>query len=137
MAKIVYNACFGGFSPSPAAVMRYAEIKGLVLFKYVHADGGWDGPLVRASDKDENWRVEYHTEDPPDGDRTFFSAYDLGNDRTDPVLVQVIEELGEAASEDVSDLRIRELAAGTLYRIDEYDGCETVVTRDEENWGTA
>ena len=32
MAKIVYNACYGGFSLSDEAIMRYAEIKGITLY---------------------------------------------------------------------------------------------------------
>jgi len=32
MTKIVYNSCFGGFSLSEAAIMRYAEIKGIKLW---------------------------------------------------------------------------------------------------------
>jgi hypothetical protein len=34
-------------------------------------------------------------------------------------------------------LRIAELPAGTLYRIDEYDGSETVMTQDDYNWSVA
>lgn len=30
--KVVINACYGGFSLSEKAVMRYAEIKGLTLY---------------------------------------------------------------------------------------------------------
>lgn len=58
-------------------------------------------------------------------------------DRTDPILVQVVEELGERADGRFSDLFIRELAEGTLYRIDEYDGWERVVTQDEYDWKVA
>lgn len=58
-------------------------------------------------------------------------------DRTDPVLVQVVEELAEKANTGCSKLRIRELPAGTLYRIDEYDGWETVMAQDEYTWSVA
>jgi len=34
-------------------------------------------------------------------------------------------------------LQIRELPEGTLYRIDEYDGRETVMTQDEYTWRVA
>ena len=64
-----------------------------------------------------------------------FSVY--GIERTDPALVQVVEELGEAANGMSAALRIAELPAGTLYRIDEYDGSETVMTQDDYNWSVA
>jgi len=66
-----------------------------------------------------------------------FSAYDLEGDRSDPVLVQVVEELGEEVNSWASKLVIRELPAGTLYRIDEYDGFESVCTQDDYKWSVA
>jgi len=99
MTKIVFNACYGGYGLSEAAIMRYAEIKGINI-----AIGG-------------------------------FSVYDI--DRTDTALVQVVEELDEAVNGDSAALRITELPAGTLYRIDEYDGSETVMTQDDYNWSVA
>jgi len=95
MTKIVYNACYGGYGLSEAAILRYAEITGAMGF----------------------------------------SVY--GIERTDPALVQVVEELGEAANGMSAALRIAELPAGTLYRIDEYDGSETVMTQDDYNWSVA
>jgi hypothetical protein len=66
-----------------------------------------------------------------------FSRFDLEDDRADPILVQVVEELGQDAGDAFSDLYIRELPEGTLYRIDEYDGMETVMTQDEYTWKVA
>ena len=57
--------------------------------------------------------------------------------RADPILVQVVEELGESANDAHADLDIRELPAGTLYRIEEYDGMEWVTTQDEYEWSVA
>ena len=57
--------------------------------------------------------------------------------RADPILVQVVEELGEGANGGHAYLDIRELPAGTLYRIDEYDGMENVITQDEYEWSVA
>ncbi len=107
MTKIVYNNCFGGFGLSEDAILRYAEITGL---KNTDAKGvvdPWDG-----------WG----------GDAI---------DRADPSLVQVVEELGEAANGRSAALRIVELPAGTLYRIDEYDGSESVMTQEDYEWRVA
>ena len=54
--------------------------------------------------------------------------------RLDPTLVRVVEELGVSANVNTSCLRIEELPSGTLYRIDEYDGNETVETHDTVEW---
>jgi hypothetical protein len=102
MTKIVYNACYGGFGLSEAAILRYAEITGAKGFSVYDIDS---------------------------------PVYDI--ERTDPALVQVVEELGEAANGRSAALRIAELPAGTLYRIDKYDGSETVMTQDDYNWSVA
>lgn len=62
---------------------------------------------------------------------------DGGIERDDPVLVQVVEELGAGASGRHARLGIAELPAGTLYRIDEYDGMESVMTQDDYEWRVA
>jgi len=65
------------------------------------------------------------------------TIYDGDIERTDPVLVQVVEELGEKANGDYAELRIAELFPGTLYRIDEYDGLEQVYAQDDYAWSVA
>jgi hypothetical protein len=117
MAKIVYNACYGGFGLSEAAFRRYAEIKGYEF---------------KTDQYDEHNARHYLI----DNEGNEIDEYDL-NDRADPVLVQVVEELGDAANTPYSDLRISELPAGTKYRIDEYDGSETVMTIDDYSWQVA
>lgn len=69
--------------------------------------------------------------DPAWGER----EYDLS--RTDPVLAHVVRHLGKIANGLFSDLQIREVSAGTRYRIDEYDGLEEVVTYNEQEWSVA
>ena len=66
-----------------------------------------------------------------------FTISDIEDDRADPVLVRVVEELGQDAGAVFSDLQIRELPEGTLYRIDEYDGMESVMTQDDYDWSVA
>ena len=111
MTKIVYNACFGGFGLSQAAMRRYAEIKGLS----VGEEHGY-GYIVTAEGKR-------------------MSDDDIRRD--DPVLVQVVEELGERANTRFSELRIVDLPAGTKYRIDEYDGNESIETEEDIRWSVA
>jgi len=64
-----------------------------------------------------------------------FDVYDI--DRADPVLVEIVEELGKKANGNHADLFITQLPAGTKYHIDEYDGIETVMTIDSYDWKIA
>jgi hypothetical protein len=64
-----------------------------------------------------------------------FDVYDI--DRADPILVQVVEELGDAANGIIADLTITDVLVGTKYRIDEYDGHEAVMTIDDYTWRIA
>jgi hypothetical protein len=54
--------------------------------------------------------------------------------RHDPILVQVVEELGKKANGRGSDLRIAEVFGP--YRIEEYDGSETVYEPGDYEWIT-
>lgn len=113
MTKIVYNDCYGGFGLSKKAIQRYSDLAGLGL-TFVE-DTYWG-----------HWEL-------PDG----VYWYDSDLSRTDPFLVQVVEELGEEAESNAASLSIRELPEGTKYRIDEYDGLETVMAQDEYEWSVA
>lgn len=119
MTKIVYNACFGGFGLSHEAIMRYGELANLNLL-YVPGEHSWNNSYYKDSIQDDDH---------------YFSDNDIS--RTDPFLVQVVEELGAKANDTYSELAICELAPGTKYRIDEYDGNEAVLTIDDYDWSVA
>ena len=53
--------------------------------------------------------------------------------RHHPLLIRVIEELGKEASGDYSNLCISTIDS-PLYKIDEYDGSESVVTPECTRW---
>jgi hypothetical protein len=139
MTKIVYNACYGGFSLSHEAIMRYAEIKGITLYA---GEGSVFGPHYYLCPEDEWARINAEELKQPvapgrfdASSRLYFS--DRNIERNDPALVQVVEELGDLANGRCADLMIVELPAGTQYRIDEYDGSETVATVDSYDWKIA
>jgi hypothetical protein len=112
--KIVINACYGGFTVSNAAMKRYAELMG---FEY-------NAPVK-----------EYYTSYVIDSNGVKIGDYEI--DRTDPVLVQVVEELGDEANGMCSKLKIVELEKGTLYRIEEYDGFEHIEVDADIEWKVA
>jgi hypothetical protein len=102
MTKVVYNACYGGFSLSAKAVRRGKELS--------PADKHWQSVCEKYG---------------------FFEG-----ERHDATLVRVVEEFGREASGDCARLAVAEIPDGTAYRIDEYDGSESVETRDSYNWIT-
>jgi hypothetical protein len=59
-------------------------------------------------------------------------------ERTDPILVSIVETMGsEAASDRFAELYIEELVDGIMYKIDEYDGMESLITEEDDDWITA
>ena len=135
MTKIVFNNCYGGFGLSEKATLRVAELKGIKL--YTERQNGWlnhyytvpveEYKRMKAEDdKNRNW------------DRSNALYYtDRSIERDDPILVQMVEELGDEANGYCASLEIAEVTAGTAYRIDEYDGSESVMTSNDYDWKIA
>jgi len=146
--KIVKNVCFGGFSISPKAIKRLAELKGKecyffkdyqilnidpVDYEEITEEEAKGELLFRAfSVKDPG---KYLSEKPLGEDGThkeYNNAYIKINldrkprDRTDADLIQVIEELGADANGVCAELEIVEIPDGIEWEIDEYDGNETI-----------
>jgi hypothetical protein len=114
MTKIVYNACYGGFSLSDEAIEMYLQLRGFPFEKEIDKYGyahyvvqGWD------------------------------DFYDRYLERSDPVLIEVVEKLGDRANGTCAKLCIEDIPKGTLYRIDEYDGYESIETQNDIEWSVA
>lgn len=141
MAKIAYNRCFGGFGLSHAAIMRYADLKGIKLYAFVadYESGKRDAYRPFSDADNERQPTIHYCTTPEFSNETYWSEHDAirNNARHDPDLIKVIEELGSKANGFCAELRIAELPSGTAYRIDEYDGRETVETNDSYNWTIA
>lgn len=109
--KVVINICYGGFGLSSKAVERCIEL-GLGLTEYkgnFYADP--DAYFVKINE-------EY-----------FCIKGDDKEFRCNPVLIQVIEELGSGkASGNLAKLKIVEIPFDTTegWDIDEYDGFERI-----------
>lgn len=114
MTKIVINACYGGFGLSNEATRMYLDMKG---YKYTESD--YKGLYT-------NFDV--------DGLQHFYVDE---IERDDPVLVEVVEKLGDRANGRFSKLAIEELPRGTMYRIQEYDGNESIQTKENTDWKVA
>ena len=118
MAKVVYNACYGGFSLSREAVLLGRKLSG---------NPNWNGPCIKGDFYEKGIPVEFD-----------YCHLDDDISRDDPILVQVVEQLGfNKASGECARLRVVEMEAGTKYRIDEYDGYESIEFADQIEWSVA
>jgi len=104
--KVVINKCFGGFGLSREAVDLYAKAKDLKV-------GKWN----------KTWE-HYDSGD----------FYDREIPRDDPVLVQIVEQLGEKASGNYAKLQIVNIPDDVNWQIEEYDGNEWI-SEVHQTWG--
>ena len=113
MSKVVYNACYGGFGISRKAILRMIELG---------SEEAKENKIIVDSYFPER-KGEYN-------------SYMSGCCRHDPLLVQVVEELGDEANGSCAKLRIDDIG-GSRYRIKEYDGKESIEEAyDDYDWIT-
>lgn len=134
--KVVINSCHGGFGLSEQAVKRYFEIKGQSLWvvpdeKYsalgiIHYCLVPPEQLIKEPTGEEwfNMTFEQKQEHNEMYRKQNFNDRDVPRD--DPVLIQVIEELGEEADGRHASLKIVEIPDDVEWQIEEYDGSEWI-----------
>ena len=137
---VVINKQHGGFGLSSEGIERYLELKGLKFYKKYndHQKHGFTRPTYwlvpenqQLQEPDaETWYSMTLAERQRHNqlyDRQTFNDRDL--DRDDPILVQVIQELGNTASGHHAELKIVEIPADVEWQIEEYDGLEWVAEK--------
>jgi hypothetical protein len=140
--KIVINGCYGGFSVSDDGMARYAELKGLPFYaeKNDYFTQFWIVPPEERIGLIDDKNFAKASLEERIRSNELYDTYTLSNrdfDRADPILVQVVEELGEKANGFAANLKIVSLEKGTFYRINEYDGFESIETSNDIEWKTA
>jgi len=132
--KVVINKCYGGFNLSHEAVMRYLEIKDIVVYPEQDKSywGFWTYWLVKSEDRVERKEGEAFYAMPMN-ERIAYnklcseqSFYERDIERHDPVLAQVVEELGDVANGHCANLRVVDIPDGVEYTVEEYDGLEHI-----------
>ncbi len=143
--KIVINKCYGGFGLSPKAVARLAELRGQKAYFFTGGFGSHPRVRVQPEEVKSLFWSAYNTETPGEQPKAEVwvrmsdeekRRYNAGytdehidsspSNRTDPLLIQVVEELGEAANGHCAKLTIVEIPDDVKYTIEEYDGIESV-----------
>ena len=102
--KVVINKGFGGFDLSDAQLEQYLILKGIAYDKRT-TEFGWSN---------------YYKQ----GTEEHVGVWDM--DRSDPVLVQVVEQTVEQDSDWSDGLKVVEIPDGVDWQIGEYEGNEWV-----------
>lgn len=133
--RVVINACFGGFSVSAKAVTRMREL-GSKLIKEVE----YEPDSVLGEKTKEEWqKTMLLISGWPTIDGKTFHLDNYGGIkeqelRTDAILIQVVEELGDEANGQCAGLVIIEIPNGVNWEISEYDGLEHIA-ETHRTWG--
>lgn len=128
MAKVVYNDCYGGFGISWDGARALVE-------ELIASGRGGDARQLQSA-MDEEWAGDDSELAMKHSDfmrrHGCFCAGRMFR-RHDPALVAVVERIGKAANGRCASLAIIEIGSD-VYRIDDYDGNESVVTPDGYEW---
>ena len=148
--KVILNKCYGGFGVSFEAYKLYAEKKGIELYPYMEDNSNyiskgetiyhktdWSEPdwsdirlnrIAHYFTKDLGETILENKNNKSEFNKLYknYSLYINGKYRTDPILIEVVEELGEKANGRFADLQVVEIPDGMEYTIDDYDGVETL-----------
>ena len=106
--KIVINTKYGGFSLSEEAVLLYGDKKGLNII----------------ANQDEKIKTITHYYLNEAKEENGFGEWEI--ERTDPVLIEVVEQLGDLANGPYSKLKVVEVPDDIKWYIHDYDGIEEV-----------
>jgi hypothetical protein len=130
--KVVINACHGGFGLSEKAVVRLFELKGKPVWPE-KTSYGFNNYYVVPSEKRVTKIPDKDFYDLPMDKRQEYNEAcsnetfdERGIYRADPLLVQVVEELGEEAGGRFASLKIVEIPDDVEWEVEEYDGDEWV-----------
>lgn len=140
--KVVINKCYGGFGLSEAAYQKLIEW-GVPVRAYAKEERGDDG-LYKDQPLNDG-EVIFDRELTPVGEDSFNDIYHkykgksrfstrywdswTRDSRTHPLILRVVEELGEKASGEYAKLSVVEIPDGIEYEIGEYDGIEHIAEK--------
>ncbi len=122
--KIVINKCFGGFGLSEQAYEQLIEW-GVPVLKY-ETDSSDEQIYDRElTPPDDPFSALYHKFKGTRGAERYWDNW-TSQTRTHPLLLRVVEELGDAANGPYAKLKIVDVPDGVEWHLDYYDGIESV-----------
>lgn len=144
--EVAINERYGGFGLSTKALMLYCERKYGEAHLYLRKS--YDTQVFKRVPND------YYEKNNTPTDRLYVLKQDAGEEveyndckdiilfnhqvcsydnRTDPLLISVIKELGSEANGDYAEIHIVDVPDDVKWHISEYDGMETV-EEDHRSW---
>lgn len=141
MKKVVINQRCGGFTLSDKAIELLLEKQGKPVHR-IPMEGHflYDPAIYSKVPLPENWDSQYIIDHLRAEDvfqwmsNNKYFQHILTNDRTNPDLIAVVEELGEEANGKYAELTVIEPTGP--YIINENDGSESLQYRDDTDWVT-
>lgn len=128
--KVAINADYGGFTLSPKAIEKLAEKKGKKCYFF---ESSYNNEEMTYKKIDEyptgSFWLASTTDDMNNFDYGKHALTQRPEDRTDPDLIEVIEELGKEANGLFADLKIIKVPSDVKWEINEYDGQEWVAEK--------
>ncbi len=139
--KIVINVCFGGYGFSDEAYEKFIEW-GIPVQKYIKEKRGENGLYIDEPKNDGKVIFDRTLSGAsfPDSNidllqeiRSLGRYWDVNwtGERDDPMVIRVVEELGEKANGKHAKLKVVEIPDGTKYTVEEYDGNEHIAEAHE------
>ena len=150
--KVAINNCYGGFSLSPLAIERIATLngRGCYFFKQAATEPYVPITIEEAAETFIFWAFDVpnpndfvwldsleRTPEENAANDEWYKVHSLDSrpeNRADPILIQVIEELGKKANGTFAKLKVVKIPDGIEYEIDEYDGIESI-HETHRSWG--
>ena len=121
--KILINTCYGGYSLSHEAMLRYAELKGIAVYPESNLSGLYTYWLVPESQRVKQTNFYAMSQKEREASNALLDNREF---RTDPTMIQVVEELGDKANGRFAELKVIEIPEGVDYTIEEYAGMEHI-----------
>jgi hypothetical protein len=113
--KVVINRCWGGFGLSDEAIEVFLNRKSIP----------WEKTPCKYEIGSSDYWVKGFCEDP----EHYLDPYELTEDRSDPDLVAVVEELSHRANGYAAELEVIEIPDDVDWEIISYDGAEHVAEK--------
>jgi len=131
--KIIINTCYGGFGLSDKAYRELIKL-GIPVRKYIEQKRDKDGLYLEEPQNegevifDRKLSKEKGFTNSKEYIKTMGRYWEvwLDDKRSHPMLIKVVEKLGEEANGQCAELKIVKIPKWIKYTIEEYDGLEWV-----------
>lgn len=151
--KIILNKCHGKFELSKKAFDRFVEemgFKNKYLYEMVYEKEGKGHVLIKSTDAGADTNGNYILTNQNYGEEEAVLSFlmffwgepkcimkngkldNVRRFRTNEKLITIIEELGEEANTDISNLRVFEIPDDCDWLIDDYKGYEMLLYSESE-----